>query len=136
VVKAIPVGDRFDEASAEAWPERVTLLLDVDDPVRRGGTGRTIDWGQVAGLARRRRVLVAGGLTPENVAEAIAAAQPFGIDVSSGVETRPGLKDHGRMGALFDAISGALPRTTGSRCAATALMPPALGAGNRRETDR
>ena len=51
-----------------------------------------------------RRLLLAGGLTPENAAEAIAQVRPFGIDVSSGVERRPGVKDHGRLKALFDAL--------------------------------
>jgi phosphoribosylanthranilate isomerase len=88
----------------EMWPVRVLVLLDVHDPVRRGGTGRTIDWTAAAEVARRRRVVLAGGLTADNVGEAIARVRPFGIDVSSGVEAAPGIKDHGRLKALFEAV--------------------------------
>lgn len=75
------------------WPAETTLLLDAADPERRGGTGRAVDWAKAATLARRRRVVLAGGLTPENVEDAIAAVRPYGVDVSSGVEDAPGLKN-------------------------------------------
>ena len=106
VIKAVALHDNERAAldSFEMWPERILVLLDVHDPVRRGGTGRTIDWTAAAGLARRRRVVLAGGLTAENVGEAIARVRPFGIDVSSGVEKAPGIKDHGRLKALFEAV--------------------------------
>jgi phosphoribosylanthranilate isomerase len=100
VMKAVSAGR--DEA--RVWPSRVRLLLDVHDPVARGGTGRTIDWAAAADLAARREVLLAGGLTPDNVADAVARVRPFGIDVSSGVERAPGIKDHGRLRALFEAV--------------------------------
>ncbi|HKB12158.1 MAG TPA: phosphoribosylanthranilate isomerase [Vicinamibacterales bacterium] len=100
VIKAVPIG------AADAWPLETTLLLDAHDPIKRGGTGRTIDWSAAAAIARRRRVLLAGGLTPENIAEAIARVRPFGVDVSSGVEQAPGIKDHQRIRALFEAIHG------------------------------
>ena len=105
VIKAVGLGSQDPGDVISGWPERVRLLLDVHDPDRRGGTGRTIDWGRAAGIARRRPVLLAGGLTPENVAAAVAAVRPFGLDVSSGVESRAGVKDHQRLGALFEAIS-------------------------------
>ena len=100
VMKAVSVGR--DEA--RIWPSRVRLLLDVHDPVARGGTGRTVDWAAAADLAARREVLLAGGLTPDNVADAVARVRPFGIDVSSGVERAPGIKDHERLKALFEAV--------------------------------
>jgi len=106
VIKAVAL-DAEGAVDAAAWPARVTLLLDVHDPARRGGTGRTIDWSAAASIAKRRRTLLAGGLTPENVAAAVACVQPFGIDVSSGVEASPGVKDHGRIRALFEAVHGA-----------------------------
>lgn len=102
VIKAIALGPRSPDASS--WPSHVTLLLDVHDPGQRGGTGRTIDWSAAASIAGGRRVLLAGGLTPVNVAEAVARVRPFGIDVSSGVERSPGVKDHGRIRALFEAL--------------------------------
>jgi phosphoribosylanthranilate isomerase len=100
VMKAIALG-RDDPP---AWPARVRLLLDVHDPVTRGGTGRTIDWPAAADLAAHREVILAGGLTPDNVSDAIARVRPFGIDVSSGVERAPGIKDHQRLRALFEAV--------------------------------
>lgn len=90
--------------SAREWPEPAMLLVDVHDPVKRGGTGRTVDWSMAAAIARERHIVLAGGLTPDNVAEAIAAVQPWGIDVSSGVEASPGIKDARRIAALFTAI--------------------------------
>jgi phosphoribosylanthranilate isomerase len=102
VIKAVSVDG--DAPAVAGWPESVMLLVDAKDPVRRGGTGIRADWLAAAAVARGRRLLLAGGLTPENVAEAIAQVQPFGIDVSSGVERRPGVKDHGRLKALFDAM--------------------------------
>lgn len=75
------------------WSEDTTLLLDAADPDRRGGTGEQVDWDAAAALARKRRVVLAGGLTPENVAEAIARVRPYGVDVSSGVEDAPGVKN-------------------------------------------
>jgi phosphoribosylanthranilate isomerase len=109
VIKAVSIERREDEADRiDIWPRRTTLLLDVHDPVSRGGTGRTIDWSAAARIAARRRALLAGGLTPDNVAEAVARVQPFGIDVSSGVERSPGVKDHARIRALFEALNGHL----------------------------
>jgi len=108
VIKALPV------ERADGWPDGATLLLDAHDPVKRGGTGRVIDWSAAAAVAARRRVLLAGGLTPENIAEAIARVRPFGIDVSSGVERAPGVKDHQRLRALFEAVHDAGHITTRS----------------------
>jgi phosphoribosylanthranilate isomerase len=102
VVKAVTPGS----AAAGAWPRRYLLLVDAHDPARRGGTGMTADWAGAAALAVERPILLAGGLTAENVADAIAHVRPFGIDVSSGVERSPGVKDHQRLRALFEAVHG------------------------------
>jgi phosphoribosylanthranilate isomerase len=99
VVKGITLQD-----SVEPWPASVLLLLDVHDPMQHGGTGRTIDWERAARVAATRPILLAGGLTPENVGDAVARVRPYGIDVSSGVEDAPGIKHHGRIRALFEAI--------------------------------
>ena len=105
VMKAIAV-DGANPPLVDAWPLSVGVLLDVHDPVKKGGTGRTVDWTIAADVAKRRPVVLAGGLTPENVREAIERVQPYGIDVSSGVEAEPGIKDHGRLKALFEAVHG------------------------------
>jgi phosphoribosylanthranilate isomerase len=99
VLKAVTRPERANE-----WPTHVMLLFDVHDPVKRGGTGRVVDWTVAATVARERRIVLAGGLTPDNVAGAVAAVQPYGIDVSSGVELSPGIKDERRIAALFAAI--------------------------------
>jgi phosphoribosylanthranilate isomerase len=104
IVKAVPVADGARVEDADVWPARVRLLLDVHDREARGGTGRTVDWDRAAAFAVRRPVLLAGGLNPENVASAIRRVKPFGIDVSSGVESAPGVKDRARLRALFDEV--------------------------------
>jgi phosphoribosylanthranilate isomerase len=103
VIKALTLA-AAENGGLEAWPHRVIVLLDVHDPDRRGGTGRTIDWTAAAAVASRRRVVLAGGLTPDNVTEAVTAVRPFGIDVSSGVERAPGVKDHARLRTLFENL--------------------------------
>ena len=105
IVKALPL-TTLGERDLAAWPDETMVLLDVHDPVKRGGTGRTIDWGAAAAISARRRIVLAGGLTPDNVADAVARVRPFGIDVSSGVEVSPGIKDHRRVRALFEALHG------------------------------
>jgi phosphoribosylanthranilate isomerase len=104
VIKSVAVTENFDETTVDRFPRRAGVLLDAHDPNRRGGTGKTIDWTRAAAAARRRKVLLAGGLCPENVRAAVEAVRPFGIDVSSGVEASPGVKDHDRMRALFAAV--------------------------------
>ncbi len=103
VIKAL---GRADAAMVDIWPARVTLLVDAHDPIKRGGTGETADWDAAAVVARRRRVVLAGGLHAGNVRAAVAQVRPFGIDVSSGVEHRPGIKDRVKLAAFFEALQG------------------------------
>jgi phosphoribosylanthranilate isomerase len=103
VLKAMSLNNTWQQES-EQWPSQTMMLIDAHDPVRRGGTGRTIDWTEAASVAARRRVMLAGGLTPENVAVATAQVNPFGIDVSSGVEASPGVKDAAKLRALFQSL--------------------------------
>lgn len=79
------------------------FVLDAFSNQAYGGTGQTIDWALAAEAARASRVLLAGGLTPENVGEAIRQVRPYGVDVSSGVEVRPGQKDHAKVQAFIHA---------------------------------
>jgi phosphoribosylanthranilate isomerase len=110
VIKALgePGVDLVGEASR--WPAEVTLLIDAVDPRERGGTGHVADWDGAAAVAKTRRIILAGGLNPDNVADAIARVRPYAVDVVSGVEARPGVKDHARMAAFFDAVRDASHR--------------------------
>jgi phosphoribosylanthranilate isomerase len=98
VVRAVPQGS---VANCDAWPAHTVFLLDAADRERRGGTGQTVDWPRAGALALRRRVILAGGLTPDNVGEAIRIVRPYGVDVSSGVEVSPGVKDPGKVAAFL-----------------------------------
>jgi phosphoribosylanthranilate isomerase len=103
VIKSVSFAGVTDE-EIDRWPSRRLLLVDAHDPVRRGGTGRVADWTKAAALAARRPIVLAGGLTAENVEEAIARVRPYAIDVASGVEAAPGIKDHAKLDAFFDAV--------------------------------
>ena len=90
--------ERARDYAAEAW------LLDSYTPGRHGGTGAVFNWELAADAARGHAwVILAGGLTPENVAEAVRVVRPFAVDVSSGVENAPGRKDAGKMRAFVVA---------------------------------
>ncbi len=106
VIKAVAVGDQFDvSASLDEIPVHVTVLLDAHDPQKRGGTGRTVDWQQAAAAARRRRIILSGGLNAANVRTALEIVNPYAVDVSSGVESAPGVKDHDKLRAFFGALA-------------------------------
>jgi phosphoribosylanthranilate isomerase len=104
VIKAVTPCAHDPLGSLAAIPSSVTILLDAHDPVTIGGTGRTIDWDAAAVVARERPVILSGGLRPENAAAAIARVAPYGVDVASGVEVSPGIKDHQRMRDFMTAV--------------------------------
>lgn len=107
VIKAVPVKNGFRVASLARYRAADALLLDGFARGLHGGTGRTLDW-KVARAARSYgRIILAGGLSPENVAEAIRIAKPYAVDLASGVEKRPGRKDPAKLRALFAAIESA-----------------------------
>jgi phosphoribosylanthranilate isomerase len=106
-IKAAGVGGGFDAAWVAAWPPEVWPLLDAHDPARRGGTGRAADWDVAARVARARRVILAGGLDASNVRGAMARVRPFAVDVSSGVEREPGIKDPDRLRAFVESVAAA-----------------------------
>ena len=80
------------------------ILLDAHDPVKHGGTGKTVDWPRAGQVAKTRRVILAGGLTPSNVRQAIEQVRPFAVDVASGVESSAGIKDHELIKAFITAV--------------------------------
>jgi phosphoribosylanthranilate isomerase len=111
VIKALRVGPDFSEKLFARFRSASAFLLDaapdVNEPEQFGGTGRTIDWSLARKLAASHRIILAGGLTPENVVEAIRTVHPYAVDVASGVESRPGKKDPGKLRAFFDEVARA-----------------------------
>ena len=106
-MKAIAVTADSDLQSALAPFEAAQyILLDSYDPIMPGGTGKTFDWDKVSELSKQQqqRLVLAGGLAPANVAQAIEIAQPFGVDVSSGVEASKGIKDHNKMRLFIEGV--------------------------------
>jgi phosphoribosylanthranilate isomerase len=90
----------------EQWPAAVRYVVDAAGAGKYGGSGRVADWAAAAGLARSHPVMLAGGLRAGNVARAIRAVRPLGVDVSSGVESRPGKKDLGQLEAFVRNARG------------------------------
>jgi phosphoribosylanthranilate isomerase len=80
------------------------FLMDACDPKLIGGTGKSFDWNLAREAKRYGTIILAGGLTPENVSEAIRQVQPFAVDVASGVESAPGQKDPAKLRAFFAAV--------------------------------
>lgn len=106
IIKAFRVGDDFDINQLAAY--RVgAYLLDAYDSVQVGGTGKTFNWELAVAAKALGRVILAGGLAPENVYDAIVRVRPYAIDICSGVESEPGKKERGRMEALFREIARA-----------------------------
>ena len=105
-LKAVGMREGVDlERAASGHPAAAGLLLDVHDTERWGGTGRTFDWSAVGGDIGRPIVL-AGGLHPENVGEAIRRVRPFAVDVCGGVESAGGIKDEAKLAAFVERVEG------------------------------
>jgi phosphoribosylanthranilate isomerase len=101
-IKSFRVGDTLPDTTAH--PAADWLLFDSFEERRAGGTGRRFDWSLLAAYPRTKPFFLAGGLSPENVAAAISLARPDAIDVSSGVELEPGVKDHARIDELIKRV--------------------------------
>ena len=116
VLLAVALGGTED---LELLEQRRDWLLLVDTPTpQHGGSGRTGDWDLARQAAARHRILLAGGLTPDNVAAAVRHVRPWGVDVSSGVEAKPGRKDPERVRAFIaSARAAAAASDTGGRSA-------------------
>ena len=110
IIKVLPIRTHEDFAQAEAWEPFVDhLMFDARPPEGShlpGGVGARFDWALLADRVFRRPWFVAGGLTPENVGEAIRISGAPLVDVSSGVESEPGVKDAGRIAAFLKAVAG------------------------------
>jgi len=106
LVVAVPVREGFTaEALGKFRPN--AYLLDAFDAGRLGGTGKTFDWNAAREAKRYGPIILAGGLTPENVGQAVRVVRPFAVDVASGVESAPGIKDSAKLSAFFAAVTEA-----------------------------
>ncbi len=103
-LKSLPMGEGAEEALAmsKRYPSALAFLLDGHGPGQPGGVGRVFDWATAPRLARP--VFLAGGLRPANVAEAIRVLRPHAVDVSSGIESMPGIKDGEHMRQFLDEV--------------------------------
>jgi phosphoribosylanthranilate isomerase len=103
VIKTLGVSTNFDSRMIHAY-QTEAIMLDTKDNALRGGTGRRFDWSiakQVNQLGRK--IFLAGGLSPENIAEAVRTVRPYAVDACSALEDKPGIKNHGRLRAFVEA---------------------------------
>jgi phosphoribosylanthranilate isomerase len=114
VIRAFGTDPHFHPEAAAAFND-CDVLIDAHDSTLRGGTGRTCDWSAArATLAFTRFLILSGGLNAQNVAQGIAAVTPHAVDVCSGVESAPGVKDHRALEKFFAAARAAGSVTSGS----------------------
>ena len=104
VLRAFRVHRGFRPSLLATYKHALAFLLDGFSPHSRGGTGRTFDWRKAVAAKQYGPVVLAGGLTSDNIVEAIVSVQPAAIDVCSGVESRPGKKDPARLRALMRQV--------------------------------
>ncbi|HEV7428470.1 MAG TPA: phosphoribosylanthranilate isomerase [Thermoanaerobaculia bacterium] len=101
-IKTLHVGATLPDT--HATPNAAFLLFDTFDERRTGGTGRRFDWSLLATYERSKPFFLSGGLTPDNVVAAVSMVRPDAIDVASGVEASPGIKDHDKVARLFERV--------------------------------
>ncbi len=106
-IKAFRIRDRMDIDLLPRYPTK-NFLLDAWSDKAYGGTGKTFDWSQAKKVCAAYRIILAGGLTPENVSEAIGMLNPYGLDISSGVEKAPGIKSIDKVKTLLKAVESPL----------------------------
>jgi phosphoribosylanthranilate isomerase len=105
VIKALRIDDEFDERDVLKYPS-FAILLDTYDKSMYGGTGRVTNWGKAREAANLTRVILAGGLSPDNIVAAMLEVKPFAVDVNSGVESAPGRKDANKLQQLRVKMNG------------------------------
>lgn len=103
VIKAVRVKDSVDIERVELYPVQAILFDKYSDDMY-GGTGSSFDWGILRGLNTSKKIILSGGLTPENVSRAVGIVKPYGVDVSSGVEDYPGKKNHMKLRKFIEAV--------------------------------
>ena len=111
VIKAFRVGDDFQLLQLDRYRSVSAFLFDAAPTSQSsgqfGGTGQATNWSLAREAAQTHKIILAGGLTPENVAEAIRSVRPYAVDVASGVESSPGIKDPAKLRDFFSAAFGA-----------------------------
>src|SRR3974390_812463 len=107
VIKALRLGQGTDAPDFVKYRAASAFLLDSAASGQYGGTGTTGNWHAARAAAKSQRIWLAGGLTPENVGEAVRIVRPYAVDVASGVEARPGKKDPVKMRAFFEEVGRA-----------------------------
>jgi phosphoribosylanthranilate isomerase len=104
VIKAFRADANFALATLDRYSDVFAFLLDGARAGQYGGTGQTTDWDFARRAASSRRIILSGGLKVENVADAIRIVRPYGVDVASGLESKPGKKDHARLKEFIDEV--------------------------------
>jgi phosphoribosylanthranilate isomerase len=104
VMKAFRVAADFPLSTLDKYHDAFAFLIDGSRAGQFGGTGASADWNVARRAAVAHRIILAGGLTPENVGAAIRSVRPYAVDVASGVESKPGRKDHARMKEFIDEV--------------------------------
>jgi phosphoribosylanthranilate isomerase len=104
VIKAFRVAADFPLSTLDKYHDAFAFLLDGSRTGQFGGTGASADWNVARRAVAAHRIILAGGLTPENVGAAIRSVHPYAIDVASGVESKPGKKDHARLKEFVDEV--------------------------------
>jgi phosphoribosylanthranilate isomerase len=109
VIKTFAVSGDFDLEQLQAY-EVDAIMLDTKDNRLRGGTGRVFDWSIAQQVSQLNpRLYLAGGLSPENIREAVELVQPYAVDACSSLEDKPGIKNHERMRVFVDAVRSVKP---------------------------
>lgn len=123
VIKAAPIDSAADLRQMQSYRNVDLHLLDTAAGASRGGTGRTWDWSLAAQHRGPVPVVLSGGLTAENVGKGISVVSPWAVDVASGVEAAPGVKEPARMEAFFAAVAATAPAVAEARADADPAAP-------------
>lgn len=103
LIRAIRIKAKIDRDEVELYPVQA-ILFDTHSEDNYGGTGRSFNWDILRNLDISKKIILSGGLTPENVCQALEVAKPYGVDVSSGVEHSPGKKNHTKLRKFIEAV--------------------------------
>jgi phosphoribosylanthranilate isomerase len=106
VIKALRIKDSIDILQVDSFATQ-TILFDTYSESDYGGTGKSFNWKVLEKLNTDKKIILSGGLNPGNIEKAITTVRPYGVDVSSGVETSPGIKDHKKIKKFIEAVKNA-----------------------------